>query len=115
MSLTDINIPIVRCYSFRVFYCQNSKKAFNILINHLHDSEYVKILEGCLDRKSKVGDVFIEVYFWNRSKEGFDSTNFKIIDSLIFYAPTINLNFEYTLFKKQPFLIKVNNLLFSKK
>ena len=97
-ALSEFDIPVVRCYAFKALCWKSAEGRFDILLEHLTDSDYVETLNGCMGGRSRVADIFLDEYFWNRWEDDFDNKNLNYVDSIIFFDPKIDLDYEYSLY-----------------
>ena len=59
--LTNHKSPAVKCYSFQALAERKNPKTFEILLNHLKDTEMVETFQGCIVSGQSVGDFFLDV------------------------------------------------------
>ena len=97
LALTRHDNPTVRCYAFAAIVDRGTYDAFPILLEHLHDSVQVMVLNGCIGENVRVGDYFFPIFFSEKSYLEKDAEKRKsesrIIDSL--FLVDININLDY--------------------
>lgn len=59
--LTNHKSPAVKCYSFQALAERKSPKTFEILLNHLKDTDVIETFQGCIVSVQLVGDFFLNV------------------------------------------------------
>lgn len=83
IKLTKNSNPAVRCIAFRTLIHRDSVEIFPIVLEHINDNQKVTIHSGCIIRKSKVGDYFIQLV----TPYGLTPKQITTLDSLLFYTP----------------------------
>lgn len=92
--LTNHKSPAVKCYSFHALAERKNQKTFEILLNHLKDTDVVETFQGCIVSSQSVGDFFLDVVtpnYISLSTYKLNKVQKNTVDSILLFDAEIKL------------------------
>lgn len=92
--LTNHKSPAVKCYSFQALAERNNPKTFEILLDHLKDTDMVETFQGCIVSGQSVGDFFLDVVtpnYISLSAYKLNEVQKNTVDSILLFDEEVKL------------------------
>lgn len=105
MALCDHKNAVVRCYAFEALAERQHPQTFDILLQHLQDTEKVEILQGCIAMHHMVGDFFMSKFAYSyqlHNGQTLPTAQKDQLDSILLFDKSIQLFSKTSIFQNLP-------------
>lgn len=101
LLLTEHPHPVVKCYAFDLLVNKRNENCFNILKDNLIDTTSVFTQFGCIGRRTRVNDYFIQsILSPNHGNEYLIESEKNTLDSLILFTPNLISSYKNGLIER---------------